>query len=156
MRTAASAAPTAAGTPEAVKMNDRAWMRRNSTTSAGPAITPPQEASDLEKVAMRRSTRSSTPSSSQVPAPRAPSTPERVGLVDHQPRPVAGAQVADLGQRRHVALGGEHPVDDDEDAAAVLDGPLQAALELVEPVVAEGAQLGPGDRHAVEDRGVIA
>ena len=44
-------------------------------TSAGPAMKPPQEASDLENVPMRRSTRSSTPSSSAVPAPRAPSTP---------------------------------------------------------------------------------
>ena len=44
-------------------------------TSAGPAMKPPQEASDFEKVPMRRSTRSSTPSSSAAPAPRAPSTP---------------------------------------------------------------------------------
>ena len=56
-------------------MNGRDWIRRNSITSAGPAITPPHEASDFENVAIRRSTRSSTPSSSQVPAPRAPSTP---------------------------------------------------------------------------------
>ena len=56
-------------------MNGRDWIRRNSITSAGPAITPPQEASDFENVAIRRSTRSSTPSSSAVPAPRAPSTP---------------------------------------------------------------------------------
>jgi hypothetical protein len=75
MRTAASAAPTAAGTAEAVNMNGRDWIRRYSMMSAAPAMTPPQEASDLEKVAIRRSTRSSTPSSSQVPAPRAPSTP---------------------------------------------------------------------------------
>ena len=44
-------------------------------TSAGPATKPPHAASDLEKVPIRRSTRSSTPSSSAVPAPRAPSTP---------------------------------------------------------------------------------
>ena len=56
-------------------MNGRDWIRRNSITSAGPAITPPHEANDLENVAIRRSTRSSTPSSSHVPAPRAPSTP---------------------------------------------------------------------------------
>ena len=36
---------------------------------------PPQLASDLENVPIRRSTRSSMPSSSQAPAPRAPSTP---------------------------------------------------------------------------------
>ena len=122
IRTAASAAPTAAGTAEAVNMNGRAWMRRNSITSAGPAITPPQEASDLENVAIRRSTRSSTPSSSHVPAPRAPEHAERVGLVDHQPGAEARAQIGDLGQRRDVALHREHAVDDDEDAAAVAAG----------------------------------
>ena len=75
MRTAASAAPTAAGTPEAVNRNGRDWIRRKSITSAGPAMKPPQEASDFENVPIRRSTRSSTPSSSLAPAPRAPSTP---------------------------------------------------------------------------------
>ena len=44
-------------------------------TSAGPAMKPPHEASDFENVPIRRSTRSSTPSSSHAPAPRAPSTP---------------------------------------------------------------------------------
>ena len=75
MRTAARAAPIAAGTAEAVNRNARDWMRRNSITSAGPAMKPPQLASDFEKVPMRRSTWSSTPKSSQAPAPRAPSTP---------------------------------------------------------------------------------
>ena len=89
IRTAASAAPTAAGTAAAVKRKERDWTRRKSMTSAGPAMTPPQEASDFEKVAIRRSTRSSTPSSSEAPAPRAPSTPSAVGLVDHQARAVA-------------------------------------------------------------------
>ena len=46
----------AAGTADAVNMNGRDWIRRNSITSAGPAITPPHEASDFEKVAIRRST----------------------------------------------------------------------------------------------------
>ena len=56
-------------------MNDREVTRRNSITSAGPAITPPHDASDFENVAIRRSTRFSTSSSSHEPAPRAPSTP---------------------------------------------------------------------------------
>src|SRR5579884_1609682 len=68
-------APLGAGTADAVNMNGRDWIRRKSTTSAGPAITPPQLASDFEKVAILRSTRSSTPNSSAVPAPRSPSTP---------------------------------------------------------------------------------
>ena len=37
MRNAARAAPSAAGTAEAVNMNGRDWIRRNSITSAGPA-----------------------------------------------------------------------------------------------------------------------
>ena len=44
-------------------------------TSVGPAMKPPHDASDFENVPMRRSTSSSMPSSSQAPAPRAPSTP---------------------------------------------------------------------------------
>ena len=38
-------------------------------------MNPPQLASDLENVPIRRSTSPSTPSSSDAPAPRAPSTP---------------------------------------------------------------------------------
>ena len=49
MRTAASAAPTAAGTPEAVNRNGRDWIRRKSITSAGPAITPPQRGERLRE-----------------------------------------------------------------------------------------------------------
>ena len=74
-RSAASAAPTAAGTAEALKMKEREEIRRYSITSAGPAMKPPQEARLLEKVPIRRSTSSSRPNSSQAPAPRAPSTP---------------------------------------------------------------------------------
>ena len=72
---APSAAPIAAGTAAAVNMNERDWTRRKSITSAGPAMKPPQDASDFENVPMRRSTSSSTSISSQAPAPRAPSTP---------------------------------------------------------------------------------
>ena len=74
-RSAASAAPTAAGTAEALKMKAREETRRYSITSAGPTMKPPQEARLLEKVPIRRSTSSSSPKSSEAPAPRAPSTP---------------------------------------------------------------------------------
>ena len=56
-------------------MNGRDEIRRNSITSAEPAMKPPQEARLFEKVPIRRSTSSSSPNSSQVPAPRAPRTP---------------------------------------------------------------------------------
>src|SRR5437764_488365 len=55
MRTAASAAPTAAGTPEAVKRKGRQAMRNQSSTELGPMRKPPHDASDLENVPMRRS-----------------------------------------------------------------------------------------------------
>ena len=47
---------------------------------------------------MRRSTRSATPSSSLAPAPARPEHSGAVGLVDHQPRAVALAQLADLAR----------------------------------------------------------
>ena len=75
IRSAASAAPTAAGTPLAVNRNAREEIRRKSITSCVPAMKPPQEASDLLNVPIRRSTSASTPNSSDAPAPRAPSTP---------------------------------------------------------------------------------
>ena len=156
MRIAASAAPSAAGTAEAVNMNGREETRRYSITSAGPAITPPHEASDFENVAIRRSTRSSTPSSSVGARAARAEDAERVRLVDHQARAVAVAELGDLGQRRHVALHREHAVDDHEHAAAVAGRLLERVLEAVDAVVAERAQLGPGEDAAVEDRRVIA
>ena len=56
-------------------MNGREVIRRNSITSAEPAMKPPQEARLFENVPIRRSTWSSSPNSSEAPAPRAPSTP---------------------------------------------------------------------------------
>ena len=110
-------------------------------TSADPAMNPPQLASDFENVPMRRSTRSSTPSSSAGARAARAEHAGRVGLVDHEPRAEALAQVADRRQRGDVALHREHAVDDDEDAAAVAGRLLERALELVHAVVAEGAQL---------------
>ena len=104
IRSAASAAPTAAGTPDAVNRNARLEIRRKSITSCGPAMKPPQDASDLLNVPIRRSTSASTPKSSEAPAPRAPSTPAAVRLVDHQARAVGLAQLDDLRQRGDVAL----------------------------------------------------
>ena len=79
-----------------------------------------------------------------------------VRLVDHQARAVGLAQLDDLGQRGDVALHREDAVDDDEDPAAVVRRPLQRLLELLEPVVAEHAQLRAREQAAVEDRGVVA
>ena len=137
-------------------MNGRAAIRRNSMTSGEPAITPPQEASDLENVAIRRSTWSSTPNSSQAPAPRAPSTPKPCASSTIRRAPYCLRQRDDLGQRRDVALHRVDAVDHDEDAAAVLLRGGQPLLEQVEAVVTEGAQLRLGEQAAVEDRGVVA
>ena len=56
-------------------MKARDCTRRKSMTSVGPEMKPPQEASDLENVPIRRSTWSATPNTSQAPVPLAPSTP---------------------------------------------------------------------------------
>ncbi len=101
--------------PEAVNMNGRDETRRNSITSAGPAITPPHEASDLENVAIRRSTWSSTPEQLARAGPASAEHAEGVSLVDHQSRAEAPAELGDLRQRGDVALHREHAVDHDED-----------------------------------------
>src|SRR5215212_4707427 len=133
MRRAASAAPTDAGTAEAVNRKARDWTRRKSTTSCEPAMKPPQDASDFEKVPMRRSTWPSTPNSSAVPAPRAPSTPA----------PCASSTISRAPCAR-------------QRSTICVSGAGEHRLELVEPVVAEGPQLGAGEQAAVQDRRVVA
>ena len=82
---------------------------------------------------------------------------ERVGLVDHQARAVAAAELGDLGQRRDVALHREDAVDDDEDAAAVRCGAARACCSSrSRRLWRNGAQLGAREDAAVEDRGVVA
>ena len=156
MRSAASAAPTAAGTAAAVNRNARELMRRKSMTSCGPAMKPPQVASDLENVPMRRST--SVLDAEQLARPGAARAEHagRVRLVDHQPRAVRLAELDDPRQGGDVALHREDAVDHDEHAAAVVCRALEHLLELVEAVVAERAQLGAREQAAVEDRGVVA
>src|SRR5260221_659536 len=114
-RRAASAAPTAAGTAEALKMKEREETRRYSITSAGPATKPPQEARLLEKVPIRRSTSSSRPNSSQAPAP---------GASVRGRRPVPNPRAGDAGP---VGLEG------------VAGGPLDPAISS-QPEVVVGAE----------------
>ncbi len=59
-------------------------------------------------------------------------------------------------QRRDVALHREDAVDDHQHAAAVALCASEHLLELLQPVVAEGAQLRAREQAAVEDRGVVA
>jgi hypothetical protein len=79
-----------------------------------------------------------------------------VRLVDHEAGAVAAAQLGDLAQGRDVALHGEHAVDHDEDPAAVHSRAVQRLLELLEPVVAERAELRAREEAPVEDRRVVA
>ncbi len=79
-----------------------------------------------------------------------------MGLVHHQPRAVVLAQLADLAQWGDVALHREDAVDDDQHAAAVALRAVEHLLQLLQPVVAEGAQLRAREQAAVEDRGVVA
>jgi hypothetical protein len=104
-------------------------------------MKPPQDASDFEKCP---SAGRPVLDAEQLGRPGAARAEDAgaVGLVDHQPRAVGAAELGDARQRRDVALHGEDAVDDDEDAAA-RRAARSSALELVEAVVAEGAQLGP-------------
>ena len=124
-------------------------------TSCGPAMKPPQVASDLENVPIRRSTSASTPKQLAGAGAARAEHAGAVRLVDHQPRAVRLAELDDPRQGGDVALHREDAVDDDEHAAAVVDRALEHLLELVEPAVAERAQLGPREQAAVEDRGVV-
>ncbi len=104
---------------------------------------------------MRRSTRSSTPEQLTSACAAGTEHARAVGLVDHQPRTVAGAQLGDVNQWRDVALHREDAVDDHQHTAAVLLCALQGALELVHAVMPERAHLRLGDQRAVEDRRVV-
>ena len=70
---AARAAPRDAGTLEAVNRIGRQKSLQEADDVGGPAMNPPQLASDLEKVPMTRSAR--TPVAAEVPAPCGPTTP---------------------------------------------------------------------------------
>ena len=66
-----------------------------------------------------------------------------VRLVDHQPRAVVLAQLDHARQVADVALHRVDAVHDHQHAAAVAGRAIEHALELVEPAVAERAQLRP-------------
>ena len=155
-RSAASAAPTAAGTAEAVKMKAREAKRRYSITSAGPGDEaaaggealregphPQVDARPRGRRARRRRRRARRARRRAC----ASSTISRA--------PWLAAELDDRRQVAEVALHREDAVDDDEHAAAVAGGPLEHLLELRHLVVAEGAQLGARELAAVEDRGVV-
>ena len=80
-----------------------------------------------------------------------------VGLVDHQARAVARAQLDDVGQRGDVALHREDAVDHHEHAAAVASARARGARSsLSRRLWRKGRILARESRHAVEDRGVVA
>ena len=105
---------------------------------------------------MRRSTSSSTSKASQAPAPRAPSTPT----------PWASSTISRAPCSRHSAAisgsGARSPsIENTPSTTTSTPPPSHSArcehrLELVQPVVAEGADAGARHRHGVEDRGVVA
>ena len=115
----------------------REEIRRYSITSAGPATKPPQEAKRLGEGAHAQVDAVLDPQ--QLGGPRAARAQHAraVSLVDHQPRAVALAELADVAQRRDVALHREDAVDDDQHAAAVGLRTVEHLLQLVEAVVAE-------------------
>ena len=68
---------------------------------------------------------------------------------------MATAEIDDRRQVADVALHGEDPVDHDQRAAPIGNGPLEHRLQLVHPVVAERPKAGAGELAAVEDRGMV-
>src|SRR5437763_592745 len=128
MRTAASAAPRAAGTPEAVNRNGRQAMRNQSRTERGPIRKPPHDASDLENVPMTRS-----------------------GWMVVSAQPVEKG-LLELAVQRERAV---HEAAAGDAAAVALDGVHRS---LLDPVVAGEAQVVVGPQHdhrppVVDDRG---
>ena len=63
-------------------------------------------------------------------------------------------EVADLGERRDVAVHGEHAVGGDQARAGVAGG-LQEPLEVGHVGVRVALPLGPAEPDAVDDRGVV-
>ena len=119
IRSAASAAPTAAGTAAAVNRNARDWMRRKSIdlVRAGD-----EAAAGGERLRERAHPQVDAVLDAEQLGGAGAARAEHAGavrLVDHQPRAVGAAQLGDLRQRRDVALHREDAVDDDEHAAAV-------------------------------------
>ena len=155
IRSAASAAPTAAGTAAAVNRNARELMRRKSITSCEPAMKPPQLASDFENVPIRRSTSASTPNSSLAPAPRAPSTPAACASSTISRAPCALHSSTIRGRSATSPSIEKTPSTTTSTPPPSSPGALEHLLELVEPPVAERAQLGAREQAAVEDRGVV-
>ena len=155
-RNAASAAPSAAGTPEAVKRNGRETdpqvldhLRRagDEAAAGGERLgegAHPQVHALLDAEQLRG-----------AGAARAEHA-DAVRLVDHQPRAVALAEPADVTQRRDVALHREDAVDDHEHAAAVAPARVRASSRACPCGCAGRAAASRARAAAVEDRGVVA
>ena len=100
------------------------------------------------------STRSETPCSSGVPRPCSPDEPDRVRVVDHHHGVVALGELADLTQRRHVAVHREHAVGRDEPPPGA-GSLLQQLLEVRHVAVAVPVALCGAEPDAVDDGGVV-
>ena len=100
------------------------------------------------------STRSRTPNSSGVPAPDGPDEADRVRVVDHHQGVVALGQVADLVERREVAVHREDAVGDDQPTPGALAA-SQLLLEVGHVPVAVAQALRLAQPDAVDDRGVV-
>ena len=77
-------------------------------------------------------------------------------LVDHQPRAVLPCQRRNGRHVADVTLHREHPVDHDQNPAAVVLGALEHRRQLVQAVVPERPDLGVRHGDAVHDRRVVS
>ena len=104
-------------------------------SAAGPATNPPSEPSVFDSVPTR-STRAV-----DLVEVRGVGAEHGVGLVEHQQRAVAGAQLAELVDRGEVAVHREHRVGHDH-AAGRRGDRRQELVEVVEVAVAVHLDVG--------------
>ena len=135
---------TSAGGSVFEKRYGRERWRRRSTISRRAAVKPPlAPPSALPRVEVMMSTRPATPQCSGVPRPVGPKKPGGVAVVHHDERVVALGQVADLGERRDVAVHGEDAVGGDQARPRVPRVP-EDALEIGHVRVLRSGGAGPG------------
>jgi hypothetical protein len=88
------------------------------------------------------------------PAPQEAEHAGRMGLVDHQDRPVPLGHVGQFLQRGQVAVHAEQAVGDDQPAA--VPGCLAEQLVQLAPVgMGPDADVGPGEPASVQQAGVV-
>ena len=157
MRSAASAAPTAAGTAAAVNRNAREETRRKSIdlvragdeAAAGRQRLREGAHPQVDVAPRRRAARSRRRRGRRARRRRAPRRPSAARRAPGRARRCAGRSATSPSIEKTPSTTTSTPPPSSA-------GALEHLLELVEPAVAERAQLRAREQAAVEDRGVVA